>query len=325
MGGISAGILRMKKSETADQRCGNAPAGIVYALFAYLGWGAIPLYFKQVAAVDALEIIVHRILWSFVCTGLILLLFRRSAGLKSLWCRRRRFLSLGLSGGFIAVNWLIFAWAVVNNRVLETSLGYFINPLFSVVLGVVLLGERLRPWQLAAVVLAAAGVINLAVHEAGLPWVSLSLAFSFGMYGLLRKQINIDALTGLFVETCWLTPLALGYFVWLLHTDTNVFGGGEPRLSAWLMLAGPVTTAPLLFFAAGARRLNLSMLGFLQYLTPSLSFLLAVLVFNEPFGGVRLLTFLFIWAGLLLFSIDSLRAGRTPAGGRVVFRKRRLR
>lgn len=282
--------------------------GAIYALVAYAWWGFIPIYFKQVAEVSAPEIIVHRIVWSAVCTGLVILVARRGRLLRTLLATPQRLAMLGLSAACIGCNWLLFAWAVTHEHVLDTSLGYFINPLLTVALGVVLLRERLRPAQYAAVGIAAAGVILFALRHGALPWIALGLAFTFGGYSLLRKRIPVDPVSGLLVETLFLFPFAALYFLYLWSQRQHCFGAGDVSLSAWLMLAGPVTTIPLLFFAAGARRLRLSTLGFLQYLTPSLTFLLALFAYHEAFGLTQCLTFACIWAALLIYTVDTLHS-----------------
>jgi chloramphenicol-sensitive protein RarD len=214
---------------------------------------------------------------------------------------------LSAASALIAVNWLVYIWAILAGRVMEGSLGYFINPLVSVALGVLVLGERLERPVGIAVAVASLGVVWLTVGLGQLPWVSLSLAFSFGSYGLLRKLVPVGALLGLCVETLLLLPLALGYLVWASVSGRLAFGSGNLRLDVLLVLAGPLTAVPLLFFAAAARRLPLSTLGFLQYLSPTVQFLLAVFVYGEPLDAARAGAFAFIWAGLALFTAYTVR------------------
>lgn len=275
--------------------------GIIAALSAYTLWGLVPIFFKQLEAVPALEIIAHRVVWSLLLVG-ALLVFRRRLG--SVWnaARDPRILvRTALAAALVMTNWLIFVWAVNAGRILETSLGYFINPLFSIVLAVLVLGERLRPRQWVAVSLACIGVAFEGWRIGGLPWVSLALAATFGSYGLLRKQLPLDAAGGLWLETACAAPFALGYLLWL--GGTGSFGSNIPT-SLLLIATGPVTAIPLLLFAIGARRLPLATMGFLQYTAPSLTFLVAIFLYNEPMNLARLLAFAAIWAGLALYTAD---------------------
>lgn len=282
--------------------------GVAYGLSAFLSWGLIPLYFKIVADVPALEVLAHRILWSLVFLLIIIVWRGRWSPFLKLFKDWKTLAILSGTTVFIAANWLVFIWAVFHDRLWEASLGYFINPLVSVTMGVIFLRERLRKGQVFAVVLAGVGVTYLAVGNGSLPWVAIVLALSFGSYGLLRKIAKPDAIMGLTVETVILAPLAVGWLVWNAGNDTLafIFAGWEKSL--WLLAAGPLTALPLLWFTEGARRLRLATLGFLQYLAPSMQFLLAVLVFGEPFGKVKAISFGLIWAALLLYSIDTARS-----------------
>lgn len=292
----------------------NAPAaasraGMAAALGAYMIWGLVPIFFKQLAGVPALEIIAHRVLWSLGFIG-GLLLWRGQLG--ALWtaAREPRLLArTAAAATLIMINWIVFVWAVNAGRILETSLGYFITPLLSIALGVAVLRERLRPRQWAAIGLALLGVAQEGWHLGGLPWVSLALAGSFGVYGLLRKQLPLDATKGLMLETACAAPLCALYLAF--------FGSGQfsasLELGALLVAAGPVTAVPLLLFAVGARRLPLTTLGFLQYLAPSLSFLVALFHYDEPMDHGRFLAFLAIWAGLALYTADLVLHGRRAA------------
>ena len=284
--------------------------GVVYALSAYLWWGFFPLYFKQVAAAGIFEIMAHRVFWSALCMVLLALVLGNHAPLRSLFNRPRRLLWLGCSSACVAITWSIFAWAVINDRVISTSLGYFINPLVSVLLGRIFLGEQLRPAQAAAVLLACAAVLWLVLAHGAFPWIAFGLAGSFGAYGLLRKQIPIDPVNGLLVETVLMSPAALICFFWLVQRGENVFSPANPLISGWLILGGPVTTIPLLFFAAGVRRIPLATLGFLQYVSPSITFLLAIFLYREPFDLTRLAAFCVIWLALAIFSADGFRAAQ---------------
>jgi chloramphenicol-sensitive protein RarD len=216
---------------------------------------------------------------------------------------------LAVSTAAIAVNWLVYIWAVVHGRMLEASLGYYVNPLVNVLLGVAVLGERLERPVRVAVAIAAAGVLWLAVRAGQPPWIALALATSFGLYGLMRKLAPVGALTGLAIETALLLPLSGGYLVWAIASGRAAFLAGGPAVSLLLLLAGPVTAVPLLCFGGAARRLPLSTMGFLQYLSPTLQFLLAVLVYGEPFDATRTVAFGFIWTALLVFAVHSARRG----------------
>lgn len=284
--------------------------GLVLGLCAYLVWGLFPLYFKAIEHIPALEIIVHRVLWSALCGSLLLLAWKHPGWWRELRDNPRRLGLLAASGLLIAINWLTYVWAVNNQHMVEASLGYYINPLVNVVLAMLVLGERLRPLQWLAVALAAAGVLQQVWQLGSLPWVSLVLALSFAVYGLIRKQTPVAALPGLVVETWLMLPVALGWM--LLHpaatsAQASFWSSSE---ALWLAAAGPVTLIPLVCFNAAARHLPYATLGFLQYLAPTLVLLLAVLLYGEPLQDAQLLAFACIWLGLLVFSLDSLRGLR---------------
>lgn len=283
----------------------NPRRGFLLGISAYLIWGLFPLYFKAIEQVPAVEIIVHRILWSALFGTLLLLVWKHPGWWSELRSNPRRLAVLALSGTLIATNWLVYVWAVNNGRMLEASLGYYINPLINVLLGMLLLGERLRRLQWIAVALAALGVIQQLWQLGSLPWVSLVLAFSFGFYGLIRKQAPVQALPGLVVETWLLLPMAL---LWLyLNPQASSL---QPALwnsstALWLIAAGPITLLPLLCFNAAARHLPYTTLGFLQYVAPTLVLIQAIVLFDEHFGASQLLSFICIWAGLAVYSLDS--------------------
>ncbi|MDO9243510.1 MAG: EamA family transporter RarD [Rhodocyclaceae bacterium] len=277
--------------------------GIAAALAAYTLWGLVPVFFKQLATVPALEIIAHRVLWSLLLLAGLLAVRGRLGAAWAAVQNPRILARVALAATLLTINWLVFVWAVNANRVLETSLGYFITPLVSVVLAVVVLHERLRPRQWAAVLLALIGVALEGWRSGGLPWVSLVLAGSFGLYGLLRKQLPLDAANGLLLETACAAPVAALYLLWL--GSAGQFGNAM-TIDALLIASGAVTAIPLLLFAVGARRLPLVTLGFLQYIAPSLTFLLAIFYYDEPMNLPRLLAFAAIWAGLALYSTDLL-------------------
>jgi chloramphenicol-sensitive protein RarD len=284
--------------------------GLLYGLAAYGMWGLMPLYFRVVGTVTPLEILAHRIVWSVVLVAAILTVWRRWPDLmRSL--RSGRIVRLLLASALlVAVNWLVYIYGVWTERVLQTSLGYFINPLFSVVLGMVFFRERLRPWQWVALGLAAGGLAYLILTVGELPWIALAVAGTFGLYGLVRKTAPVDGLIGLAIETMLLAPAALAGLAVGVTTGTATFGNNEGVTDALLLLSGVVTTVPLLCFGQAARRLRLSTLGFLQYIGPSMQFLIALWVFGEPFLPAQQVSFAFIWAALLVFTVDALRAHR---------------
>ena len=285
-------------------------AGVAYAVAAYGFWGLNPLYFKAVTDVPALEVLAHRTLWTVVLLALLVTVGRRWSAIASALRSRRTMLLLGLSTLVISVNWLIYIWAIYVERVLETSLGYYINPLVSVLLGVVVLRERLAPLQMLAVLLAVVGVLNLAIGTGGLPWVAISLALTFGLYGLIRKTAQVGSAEGLLVETTLLLPLALGYLVFLAASGEGSFATRDHTTDLLLIAAGPVTMLPLVWFTSAAKRLPLSLVGFFQYIAPTCHFLLAVFAFGEPFTRTHLITFVLIWTAVALFTWQTLRATR---------------
>ena len=276
--------------------------GFFAALAAYLLWGALPLYFRALGHIRPDEILANRILWS-VPTGLAMV------ALAASWTKLRALLTwrklawLGLSAALIGTNWLIYIWAVSVERVTETALGYYINPLVSVLLGRILFSERLRLAQWVSVVIAAVGVIVLTAVLGTFPWVGLALCFSFAFYGAVRKKIGVDGRAGFAVEAAILAPIAA---IWLGH----LVGSGEAGAVGWdhvlLMAAGPITAIPLVCFTVAAQRLQLSTIGMMQYLAPTLQFLIAVLIFGEPFTQAHAIAFGFIWTALIVFTVDSL-------------------
>ena len=279
-------------------------AGTGAAVAAFFLWGLFPLYWKALAAVPAPEVVAHRTAWGFVAVAAWVTLRGRWADALSVASRPGTVARLAGSAVLIALNWLLYVWAVVHDHVVEASLGYFINPLVNVLLGVLVLGERLSRAQQVAVALAAAGVAVLTVGHGRLPWIALALAVSFGLYGLARKTVGADAVVGLLWETGLLAPLAAGWLVSLAARESGAFGAAHPGASALLALGGVVTAVPLVLFARGARSLPLSTLGLLQYLSPSIQFLLAILVFHEPFTIAHAATFASIWAALGVLTWD---------------------
>ncbi len=281
-------------------------SGVFFALTAFLIWGASPVYWKVLGDVPALEIISHRVVWSFVFLLPLLWWQGRWPEFIGVLKMPRIVATLLLTALLVAANWLIYIWAVNHGLVLQASLGYYINPLVNVLLGALFLRERLRRFQYGAVLLASAGVVYLTLSLGQFPWVSLTLAVTFGIYGLIRKIVAVGALVGLLVETALLSLPALIYLGALHAAGTAAFGGAGLRISFFLTGSALVTALPLLCFSLGARRLSLASLGFLQYVAPSCMFLLGVLVYEEPFSAAQMKTFLMIWAALAIYSADSI-------------------
>jgi len=275
-------------------------SGAFAALAAYVSWGVFALYFKAVASVPAQEVLAHRIAWSAVLTVVLVAGMGKITTLIAVFADRKRLLGLTGSAVAITINWFFYIWAVGHGHALDASIGYFIMPLFSLLLGAIFLQEHLSPRQMAAVGLVVVGVGVLAVGLGHVPWVALALAVSFGSYGLLRKMVAVEAVVGLAVETLLLAPVAVIYL--LSRPGGGAFLAGDPTITALLLAAGPVTTVPLVLFAYGARRLRLSTLGLMQYLNPTIQMLVAVLVLGEGFSATHGVTFALIWAGLALYS-----------------------
>lgn len=282
--------------------------GLLYAAAAYAAWGLFPLFFKPLSHVGALEVVAHRTVWSLVFVMAVLLVLKRFSWMRALLSKPKVLAAFGLSALLLACNWLVYVWAVQNDHVLDASLGYFINPLVNVALGFAVLHERPRPVQWLAVGLAAFGVVWLTVAGGRLPWVALVLAVSFGLYGLMRKTAALGAIEGLTLETLILAPLAAAGLIW--WSQDGSMAGQTAVDWAWLIGTGPVTAGSLLLFAAGARRLPLATLGIVQYVSPSLQFLLGVFLFKEPMDATRLVAFGFIWAALAVYSAEGLWQSR---------------
>jgi chloramphenicol-sensitive protein RarD len=280
--------------------------GMLYAATAYAIWGIFPIYFKSLQAIPPAEILLHRMLWSLLFVAAVLAWRKQWAWLGEVLRKPKVLAGFAASALLLSSNWFIYIWAVNNGRVLDSSLGYFINPLFNVLLGFLVLRERLRPIQWIAVALAAIGVVWLTWHGGQPPWVALALATTFGLYGLLRKTAVLGALEGLALETLLLFPLALGYLIVLTLRHQNSFISAPTSLQVLLAAAGPITAIPLLLFASGARRIPLSLLGLLQYIGPTLQLLLGVWLYHEPFGGMRLIGFALIWSALAVYSLEGM-------------------
>jgi len=283
--------------------------GTLAGIGTYIIWGVVPIFFKQIDTIPAGEVIAHRVVWSLLLMAIYLWLTQGFAVVKTVLRKPRQMARIAIASLLVGTNWLIFVYGVNQGRILETSLGYFILPLLNVALGVMVLNEKLRRLQWLAVTLAAIGVTIEAIRVGGLPWISLTLAATFGFYGLMRKQLPLDSANGLFLETACMTPLALGYLLWLSFNGQSHFGVST-QVDLMLAATGVVTAIPLLLFAIAARRLPLSTIGFLQYLAPTISFMIAIFLYHEPMNVHRALGFAMIWTALIVYSIDMLRARR---------------
>jgi chloramphenicol-sensitive protein RarD len=290
---------------------GTRAGGALAAVAAFFIWGLFPLFWRLLGDVPALQLLAHRAVWCALAVWLLLLLRGDLTWLRELTPRLLGLLAAG--GVLISVNWGVYVWAVVTGHVIDTSLGYFITPLVSVVIAVGVLGERLQTVQRMAVTLAAAGVLYLAWQLRAPPWIALALAFSFGTYGLVRKLAPFDSIRGLAVESGVMFPPAIAYLLWCEHSGQGAFLHGHWREDLLLIAGGPITAVPLVLFAYGAQRVSMLALGIMQYVAPSVALVLGILVFHEPFGGARQVAFGCIWAALILFSIEALCRYRSSA------------
>ena len=284
--------------------------GVIYGLAAFLAWGFLPLYFKAVAVVPSLEVLAHRIVWSLVFLLILTLARGRWGEFIALFKSGRTQITLTITTGLIATNWGIFIWAVANGHLVEASLGYFINPLVSILLGFIFLRERLRRLQTVAVGLATIAILWMTFNYGHPPIISMVLAVSFSFYGLLRKQVKASAIQGLTAETLMLSPVAVGWMIWHREQGSLVFLDTTTEMNLLLLSAGVLTALPLIWFTESARRLRLATLSFLQYLAPTFQLLLAVAVFGEPFTNTHAVSFSLIWVALGLYSFDTLRSMR---------------
>ena len=280
-------------------------AGILSTAAAFTMWGIFPLYLRLFQNIPALEILSHRVIWSILLVLVILAVRKQWSWLSKIAQQPRIALVFVASAAFLATNWVVYVWAVGEQRIIDASLGYFITPLFNILFGI-MLGERLRNAQWLAIAFAASGVIWLTLGVGQLPWIGLTIAVTFSLYGLLRKTAPLGPLEGLAVETLVMLPLAALFLMLPNSGSSHSFTAGDPVLSALLFAAGPITAVPLLLFAFGARRIPMSMLGLLQYIGPSIQLLLGIWLYHEPFGGNRLIGFALIWAGLLVYSVQGL-------------------
>jgi chloramphenicol-sensitive protein RarD len=277
--------------------------GVWYAVAAFSLWGVLPLYWKALKTVPSPQILAHRILWSSLYVVLILTTLKKLPEIGAAFSTWRQRLYILLCALVIGINWFIYIWAVNADHVVETSLGYFINPIVSILFGMIFLKERLTSWQFAAVGLVVAGVLFMTARLGRLPWISLALAASFGLYGLLRKKSHADSLVGIVLETLILSPACLLYIVLQTAGGKGAFGSAPLAVHALLVFSGAVTATPLLWFAHGARRIPLSMLGFVQYLAPSLQLVLGIFVFKEPFTSTHLVSFCIIWCAVAVYAL----------------------
>lgn len=289
----------------------QSAAGVGHVAGAYLLWGILPIYWKLLQNVPPVQILAHRIAWAF---GFLLALLLVTGKFKEFWNETtqiagqpRKMATVFIAAVILNLNWLTYIWAVNNDHIVQASLGYYINPLVSVMLGVIVLKERLSMWQLVAFLLAAAGVFSLTLQYGAFPWVAIVLAVTFGLYGLFKKTVDIGSVTGLTLETFLTCTFAVPYLTYVLYTGSSSFGFNLAPVNLLLMGAGAVTAIPLVLFAAGTRLLPLVVVGFLQYISPTITLLLGVMVYHEPFTRGHLLSFGFIWVGLLLFSLSRTR------------------
>lgn len=297
-------------TDTPPSKNEDSLAGFCFALAAYVFWGFLPLYMKELAHVPAIEVIAHRVLWSLPIALSVILLLGRTAELRAA-LRTPRMLAMGVvTAALISVNWGIYVWAIGAGYALEAALGYYINPLFSVLLGRILLNERLMPAQWAAIALAALAVVLLAFDAGRLPVVALGLTVSWGLYAYLKKSLPIGPNQGFTLEVMLLAPFALGYLIWLQMQGGGHFLQGITRNDLLLIGTGVVTATPLMIYANGAKRLRLTTIAMMQYIAPTMIFLIAVFVFNEPFDGIRLIAFPMIWAALVIYTVTSVRGRR---------------
>ncbi|WP_432347327.1 EamA family transporter RarD [Shinella yambaruensis] len=295
---------------TSGLKTGDSPRGFAFALTAYVLWGFLPFFMKAVAHIPASEVVAHRIVWSVPLAGLVLVWLGRTADIKAALRSPRMLAMATLTATLITFNWGIYVWAIGAGRAIETALGYYINPLFSIFLGAVLLKEKLDRAQMVAIGLAALAVAILAFDAGGLPWVSIGLCISWGFYAFFRKTLPVGPNQGFFLEVLLLSVPAIGYILWLESSGQGHFGDTGVADVLWLLASGVVTAVPLMIYANGAKLLRLSTIGIMQYIAPTMIFIIAVFAFDEPFGTTKLIAFAFIWAALILYSSSMLRTAR---------------
>lgn len=288
----------------------DTPRGFAFALAAYFLWGFLPFYMKAVAHISPAEVIAHRVIWSLPIAGMVLMALGRTSDVKVALRTPRIMMMASMTALLITVNWGMYVWAIGSGRALDTALGYFINPIFSVLMGAILLKEKLHPAQMAAIVLAALGVVVLTVDAGTLPWVALGLTVTWGFYAFLRKTLPIGPNQGFFLEVLILSIPALVYIIYLQVTGQGHFFHGNWQDTALLIGSGVVTAVPLMIYANGAKLLRLSTIGIMQYIAPSMIFIIAVFVFDEPFGTAKMIAFPLIWAALVVYTWSMIRQSR---------------
>jgi chloramphenicol-sensitive protein RarD len=290
----------MKKTETQK--------GVMYAGFSYLLWGLLPIYWKLLDNVNAQEILASRVVWSFIFMVIILVLSKKWGlfvqTIKGFAKNKKQMYALTIASLLISVNWFVYIWAVNSGHMIEASLGYYINPLISILLGMIVLKEKLSVYQYISFILAAIGVLIISISHGQFPWIAITLALSFGIYGLAKKLINVDSAVGLTLETLVITPIAVIYLGFIFISGSHSFLAEGIQTDLLLICAGAATAVPLLYFAKGAQKIPLSLLGFLQYIAPTITLLLGVFVYNEHFSKIQLLSFMFIWSALTIYSLS---------------------
>ena len=289
---------------------GDSARGFVYAFTAYVLWGFLPFYMKAVAHISPFEVIAHRVIWSVPIAAAVLIILGRTAEIRKALTTPRMLAMACLTAALISLNWGVYIWAIGSGRALDAALGYFINPLFSIFLGAVLLKEKLSRFQIAAIALAGLAVALLTWHAGSLPWVSVALTVSWAFYAFFRKTLPIGPTQGFLLEVLLLTPPALAYIVYLMSTGQAHFMASVP-IDTWLLVAsGLVTATPLIFYGNGAKLLKLSTIGIMQYIAPSMIFVIAIFIFHEPFDTVRLIAFIMIWSALVIYTVPGLIGSR---------------
>lgn len=281
--------------------------GIINAFLAFVAWGLFPIFWKQLDSVSAMEIMAHRIFWSFIFAALLVMITRKGKELKAIFQNRKLVLGSLLSSIFVSTNWFIFIWALNSDHILETSLGYYINPLFMIFLGMIVLKEKLNFWQMVALFFALTGVVVSTIQFGQMPWIALSLALSFSLYGLSKKLTNFEVSIGLFMETLFVMPIALFYILYLHIQGSGSFLTVSNTLDILFILSGIVTLLPLVWFAYATKYANLTTVGFIQYVTPTMSLLIGVFIYSESFTTSHAISFGFIWIALILYTLSHTR------------------
>lgn len=287
--------------------------GVIYAVAAYTLWGILPIYWKLINSVFPIEILSNRIVWAFVFTIIIVGVTKQWQEIRYIWQDKKQMLQICLASILIAFNWGLYIWAVNSDRIVDASLGYYINPLFAVALGVVVFKEKLTFWQGSALIIAAIGVLIKTMQYGKIPWISLGLAISFALYGAIKKSIKANSIVGLTLETTMLTPIALAYIATRQFGGVSAFQTESKVVILLLIGAGVVTAVPLLLFASGARRLPMSVIGFTQYISPTISLFIGIFLYGESFTGVDLVGFGFIWIALIIYSVSQINVVRSKS------------